>query len=100
MATRRRSPPLTPEEALRIIQSAMRLNQVRYSDHAFFESLPHRRWRHRDVKKAVAETKLVRWQDDREDWVCTGGTDLQGEPLHVVAAIHGWQVDIVTIYGD
>ena len=86
---------MSPDEALRFIQGAMRLGQITYSRH---RSEDEHHVSIADQYAAVMSATHARWDRERGNWEISGdGAD--GDPITVIFAIVDNRVHTVTAFG-
>lgn len=88
---------MTPAEALDEIRDAARLGQLRYTKHAQ-ERMHERNAKRADVERACLTATGAVWQRD-DVWKVTGGVDLDGDSLGIIAAIDPGDVWVITVTG-
>lgn len=84
------------DDALRAIKGRVGANRVKFRRHA------HDRMNERgasvdDVLFALDTATRATWQDDRENWRVSGGTDEDREPLGAIVALED-DVIVITVF--
>jgi hypothetical protein len=88
---------VTPAEALHYVHAASRAGRLRYTRHAW-ERMSLRGASEEDVSAACLSATLATHQ--REDvWKLSGGVDLDGDVLVVIAEVDRTDVVVITVTG-
>jgi hypothetical protein len=90
---------VTPDEALKFIQGAARLRQLRVLRGHTTQRMTERNAPLVDIREAVlTATSIVVTEAGPDRWLLSGGVDIDGMALSVVVKVSGPAVWIVTTF--
>ncbi len=88
---------MTPTDALRLAREAACTGRLQFTEHAL-RRMRERGARRLDVSNACATATTATYQGS-DVWRLSGGVDLEGDVLVVIASVDATDVRVVTVTG-